>query len=97
MLRLSVRSDMVASRSEKEQRKCCALGGDSCGGVKPVYQSMLNELKANINVFGNAINVTRRWEKNRATSSKQNAKRSQRAGRLEANRAGDENNVGKPC
>ena len=67
------------------------------GGVKQVNQSMLNGLKANVNVFGDAIWVIRRWEDNRATGSKQNAQRSQRAGRLEANRAGNKNNVGKSC
>ena len=65
------------------------------GGVEQVNQSMLNELEANVNVFSSAIEMVRRWEGDRATGSKQHAKRSQRAGRLITDRARDKNNVGK--
>ena len=71
------------------------LSGRQLWGGKEVYQSVLNKLGANVDMLSDAIQVTRRWENNRATGSKQNAKRSQRAGRLMANRARNKNNAGK--
>ena len=56
---------------------------------------MLDELTTDINVFGGAIEMVRRWENDRATGSKQHAKRSQWAGRLITDRARYKDNVGK--
>ena len=56
---------------------------------------MLDELETNINVFCSAIELVRRWGNDRATGSKQDAKRSQWAGRLITDRARDKNNVGR--
>ena len=54
---------------------------------------MLHAMKTDIDVLGDAIEVSRRGEGDEATGSKQNAKRSQRAGRLIVNRTGQENDV----
>ena len=55
---------------------------------------MLNTVKAEIDMFRNAIEIIRGGS-DEATGSKQNAKRSQKAGRLIVDRARQENNVGK--
>ena len=65
--------------------------------LKKVYKAVLNELKSDIYVFRSAIKVVRRRESKRVTGSKQNAKRSQWAGRLITDRARYKNNVGKSC
>ena len=50
-------------------------------------------MKTDIDVLSDAIEIFRWGEGDEATGSKQNAKRSQRAGRLKINRARQENNV----
>ena len=54
---------------------------------------MLHVVKTDINVLSDVVKVFRRRESDEATGSKQNAKRSQRAGRLIVNRTGQENDV----
>ena len=56
---------------------------------------MLNTVKTEIDMLSNAIEVIRGREGDEATCSKQNAKRSQGAGRLIVDRARQENNVRK--
>jgi len=58
-------------------------------GSKP----LLHVIKSDINVLSYAVKVFRRRESDEATSSKQNTKRSQRAGRLIVNRTGQEDDV----
>ena len=50
-------------------------------------------MKTDIDVLSDAIEIFRWGEGDEATGSKQNAKRSQRAGRLKIDRARQENNV----
>ena len=57
---------------------------------------MLHKLETDVDMLGGAIEMVRRWGSDGATGSKQNAKRSQWAGRLEIDRTRQENNVGEP-
>ncbi len=50
-------------------------------------------MESDINVLSDVVKVFGRRESDEATGSKQNAKRSQRAGRLIVNRTGQENDV----
>ena len=95
----AVSSVRHGSEQERERAKGALRlrGRQLLGGLKKVNQTMLNELKADINVFGSAIEMVRRWENDRTTGSKQHAKRSQWAGRLIIDRARYKNNVGKSC
>ena len=53
-------------------------------------------MKTDIDVLGDAIEIIRWKESDEATSGEQNAKRSQRAGRLKINRTRQENDVREP-
>ena len=55
----------------------------------------MNKAKAEINVLRDKIEVGRRGKRKRATGGKQNAKRSQRAGRPVADGTGNDVNLGK--
>ena len=57
---------------------------------------MLHAMETDIDVLGDAIEVFRRGESDEATGSKQNAKRSQRAGRLIIDRTRQENDIREP-
>ena len=57
---------------------------------------MLHVVKTDINVLSDVVKVFRRRESDEATGSKQNAKRSQRAGRLIINRTGQKSDIGEP-
>ena len=61
--------------------------------MKEGSESSLHVMKTDIDVLSYVIKVLRRRESDEATGSKQNAKRSQRAGRLIVNRTGQENDV----
>jgi hypothetical protein len=76
--------------------KCLSLWGKRLRrGGKEASKPNLNEAKTEVYMLRDRIKVVRRGKRKRVTGGKQNAKRSQRAGRRVADGAGNDKNLRK--